>query len=117
MLTTIDSIDSKYNNKKIELVHQLIDSLDKRSSNTSLSSVVEPLLNTLAKAPYNQDQKIIHWLSNNILPLYLAGYDVAPMSTLADHVLLMLLTGFSNKTELMFSYNGAFSVYFASNSQ
>lgn len=108
LLTTIDSIDNKYNDKKIELVHQLIDSLDKRAANTSLSSVVEPLLDTLAKAPYNQDEKIINWLSNNILPLYLAGYDVAPMSTLADHVLLMLLTGFSNKTELMFSYNGAF---------
>ncbi|RXK34344.1 hypothetical protein BBD39_10965 [Arsenophonus endosymbiont of Bemisia tabaci Asia II 3] len=108
LLTTIDSIDNKYNDKKIELVHQLVDSLDKRSSNTSLSSVVELLLDTLAKAPYNQDKKIINWLSNNILPLYLAGYDVAPMSTLADHVVLMLLTGFSDKTELMFSYNGVF---------
>ncbi|WP_334468757.1 pentapeptide repeat-containing protein [Arsenophonus sp. PmNCSU2021_1] len=84
LLTAIDSIDAKYNDKKIALVHQLINSLDKRPSNVSLSSVVEPLLETFAKAPYNQDQKIINWLNNKILPSYLAKYAVSTMPVLTN---------------------------------
>lgn len=108
LLTTIDSIDNKYNNKKIALIHELIDSLDKRSAHVSLSSVVAPLLDTLAKAPYNQDQKIINWLSHNILPLYLAKYDACIMKALTDSLLVTLLNCFTNQSQMMFSHNGAF---------
>ncbi|WGL94395.1 pentapeptide repeat-containing protein [Arsenophonus nasoniae] len=108
LLTTIDSIDAKYHDQKIVLVHKLIDSLNKCLTKVSLSSVVDPLLDTLAKAPYNQDLKISNWLNNNILPLYLAKYDTSMMPIPADPILATLLTYIENKPELMFSYNGAF---------
>ena len=108
LLTTIDSIDAKYHAQKIALVHQLINSLDKRPANVSLTSVVDSLLDTLAKAPYNQDPKIINWLNNNILPLYLAKYDTSMMPLLKDSLLFTLLTYIENKPELMFNHNGTF---------
>ncbi|WGL97164.1 pentapeptide repeat-containing protein [Arsenophonus sp. aPb] len=108
LLKTIASIDVKYRNEKIALVHQLINSLDQRSADISLSSVVEPLLDTLATVPYNQDPIIINWLNNNILPLYLAKYDTSMMPVLADPLLATLLNCINKQQELMFSHNGAF---------
>ncbi|HGJ5886624.1 pentapeptide repeat-containing protein [Arsenophonus nasoniae] len=108
LLKTIASIDVKYHNEKISLVHQLINSLDQRSPDISLSSVVEPLLDTLATVPYNQDPKIINWLNNNILPLYLAKYDTSMMPVPADPLLATLLSCINKQQELMFSHNGAF---------
>ncbi|WP_339053203.1 hypothetical protein [Arsenophonus endosymbiont of Crataerina pallida] len=108
MLKTIDSIEPIYNKKKIALVHQLIDSLDKRPTNVSLSSVVNSLLETFAKAPYNQDQKIINWLNNNILPSYLAKYAVSTMPAQTAPVLTILLNCFTHQPQMMVSHNGAF---------
>jgi uncharacterized protein YjbI with pentapeptide repeats len=108
LLTTIDSIDEKYNKIKITLVHQLMNSLDNSAEEVSLLSVVEPLLNTLAKAPYNQDPDIINWLNNNILPLYLTQYNISMMPILDDPLVATLLTCMYSKPELMFSHNGAF---------
>ncbi|HGJ5891411.1 MAG TPA: pentapeptide repeat-containing protein [Arsenophonus apicola] len=108
LLTTIDSIDEKYNKIKITLVHQLMNSLDNSAEEVSLLSVVEPLLNTLAKAPYNQDPDIINWLNNNILPLYLTQYNISMMPILDDPLVATLLTCMYTKPELMFSHNGAF---------
>ncbi|WGO84723.1 pentapeptide repeat-containing protein [Arsenophonus apicola] len=108
LLKTIASIDVKYHNEKIALVHQLINSLDQRSADISLSSVVEPLLDTLASVSYNQDQKIINWLNNNILPLYLAKYDTSRMPVVTYPLLATLLRCINKHQELMFSHNGAF---------
>jgi uncharacterized protein YjbI with pentapeptide repeats len=108
LLKTIASIDLKYRDEKIALVHQLINSLDQRCPDISLSSVVEPLLNILANAPYNQDPKIINWLNDNILPLYLAKYDTSMMPIPTDPLLATLLSCISKQKELMFSHNGAF---------
>lgn len=107
-LKTIDSIKKEHDDKKIDLVHQLIDSLDKRTTSVSLSSVVNPLLDTLAKAPYNRDDKIINWVNNNILPLYLVKYDATIMPLPPEPLLETLLNCFNHKSELMFSHNSAF---------
>ncbi|WGO84724.1 pentapeptide repeat-containing protein [Arsenophonus apicola] len=108
LLTTIDSIDEKYHDIKISLVHQLINSLNQRSPDISLSSVVDPLLDILAKTSYNKNPDIINWLSKNILPLYLTKYDINMMPVLDDALVATLLTCMDSKRELMFSHNGAF---------
>lgn len=63
---TIDSIDPKYNDQKIVLMHELLDFLDRCAPNISLSSVEKPLLDILLKTPYNQDEKITNWIKNNL---------------------------------------------------
>ena len=102
---TVDGIKDKYNDKKIDLIHQLLDSLDNRSPVFSLSLIAEPLFNRLVKAPYNQDAKIINWLSDTIFPLYFAKYDI---TALTDHSSATLLNCFNNVPELMFSQNSDF---------
>lgn len=62
---TIDSIDPKYDDQKIVLMHELLDFLDTRDSNISLLSMKQPLLDILLKTPYNQDEKTTGWIKNN----------------------------------------------------
>uniref|UniRef100_A0A3B0M2M1 E3 ubiquitin-protein ligase SopA n=1 Tax=Arsenophonus endosymbiont of Trialeurodes vaporariorum TaxID=235567 RepID=A0A3B0M2M1_9GAMM len=106
LLTAVDSIDVQYSEIKINLIQQLINSL--QIANVDTSSVAEALIDILSLEPYISDENIWSFM-RDIYINYLTKYNTEVFVNSRKSVLNALLNVFDEQISLAFcEFNAAF---------
>jgi hypothetical protein len=105
LLSTINSMDARYDDKKVELVCALATSLTQQE--VDLSAVAEPILSSLHTTPYIANQMLSAWLHEVTLQL-LKKYNAQRMPRPIEPLVDALLACFQREPASMNHYNMAF---------
>lgn len=89
LLTTINSINGKYNSLKINLVHQIIDSLGDTDISTVNAALADILLGNNI---YLKDSKINAFIKNKIITAKMEAANTAPLKAGSEQELELFLT-------------------------
>lgn len=103
LLTTIDSIDEKHADLKVEMARKLVSSLQ----GVDVSAVALALMDVLSKAPYNEDNTLVAWL-DTVCEQFIVQYNDRVMEPVNKNTFNQAIGLFTRQPERMFSENGAF---------
>ncbi|MBF0035789.1 hypothetical protein HAX39_24865 [Citrobacter freundii] len=102
LLKSIDSIDKKYTDVRLQLAQELLSSLD----DVDVSPVAVPLMNVLSQDAFRQDEYICNRM-NTVCENYLKQYNTHRIPNSGTEVLSQATELFTERPHLMRSLNGA----------